>query len=409
MCLPLRRTRTSPTSLSTRRCFDTDGCSMPSLTTSSPTGDSAAAKKSRISRRRGSATALKASEVVVARATKRNIYSDIGICQGRKRGKKNRDQPAADTLRLVRVKILGSAAGGGFPQWNCACPNCRALRAGTFPGRARSQAQVAVAEDSRSWFLLGASPDLRAQIEANPVLHPREGVRQSPISGAVVANADIDHVLGLLLLRELQPLHLYATASLRRILSEDNSMFAMLQRVPGQLTWSDFTPGTTFPLLNSANEDSGLQCRALSLGTRYPAYVSPSRQRELAPGEASLGLRLESPAGKRLVYMPAVPEINDRLLEEFDSTDVLLFDGTFWSDDELIRVQGSGKTARQMGHMPVSSEQGSLRRLAQLRRPRKIYMHVNNTNPMLNEAGREYRLVQDSGWEIAEDGWEFDL
>jgi len=311
----------------------------------------------------------------------------------------------------MRVKILGSAAGGGFPQWNCGCAHCGAVRAGTFQGTARTQTQVAISAgvDARFWFLLGASPDLRAQIEAAPELHPREGVRQSPIAGAVLANADLDHVLGLLLLRELQPLRVYATNSIRRILTEDNSMFAMLQRVPGQVAWTAFKPGATFPVINAAGEDSGLHCRAVSLGAHYPAYVSERRQGELASGEASLGLIVESPTGKRLAYMPAVPQIDDALLKEFESADVLLFDGTFWSDDELIRVQGSGKTARQMGHVPVSSAYGSLNVLAGLRRPRKIFIHINNTNPMLNEAGPEYREVRAAAWEIAEDGWEFDL
>jgi pyrroloquinoline quinone biosynthesis protein B len=314
----------------------------------------------------------------------------------------------------MRVKILGSAAGGGFPQWNCGCANCSAVRAGNFQGKARSQAQIAISNDPHSWFLQGASPDLRAQIEATPELHPRAGVRQSPIAGAVLANADVDHVLGLLLLRELQPLRVYATNSIRRILTEDNSMFAMLQRVPGQVIWSAFEPGTTFPLLDPAGKDSGIRCGALSLGTHYPAYVSPARRDQLNPGQASLGLIVESPTGKRLAYMPAVPQIDDALpdgalLKEFAAADVLLFDGTFWSDDELIRIQGSGKTARQMGHVPVSSADGSLARLAGLRRPRKIYIHINNTNPMLNEAGPEYREVRAAGWETAEDGWEFDL
>jgi pyrroloquinoline quinone biosynthesis protein B len=309
----------------------------------------------------------------------------------------------------MRVNILGSAAGGGFPQWNCACPNCRTLRSGTFRGKARTQAQVAVSEDSRSWFLLGASPDLRAQIEATPELRPREGFRQSPIAGAVLANADIDHVLGLLLLRELQPLRVYATDAIRRILTEDNSMFAMLQRIPGQVSWTDFTPGTTFPLLGPDSKDSGLRCRALSLGTHFPAYVSGHRQSELKSGEASLGLIVEAPLGKRLAYMSAVPKIDDALMKELESADVVLFDGTFWSDDELIRIQSSGQTARQMGHVPVSAAEGSLSRLAGLRRPRKIYMHINNTNPVLNEAGPEYQQVRDAGWEIAEDGCQFDL
>ncbi|MFZ1158071.1 MAG: pyrroloquinoline quinone biosynthesis protein PqqB [Candidatus Sulfotelmatobacter sp.] len=314
----------------------------------------------------------------------------------------------------MRVKILGSAAGGGFPQWNCGCVNCRALRAGTFHGKARTQTQVAITQDGRSWFLLGASPDLRAQIEATPELHPRaqshgETPRQSPIAGVVLANADLDHVLGLLLLRELQPLRVHATASVRRILREDNTMFGMLQRVANQASWEDFTPGESFPLVGPAGEDSGLRGRAVSLGTHFPAYVSAARQGQLAPRESSMGLLIDSASGKRLAYMPAVPEIDEALLREFESADLLFFDGTFWSDDELIRTQGSGNRARQMGHVPVSSAEGSLKKLAGLRRPRKIYLHVNNTNPMLNESGADYRQVREAGWEIAEDGWQFDL
>jgi pyrroloquinoline quinone biosynthesis protein B len=317
----------------------------------------------------------------------------------------------------MRVKLLGTAAGGGFPQWNCACPNCRAVRAGTFPGKARTQTQVAISADSRSWFLLGASPDLRAQIEATPELHPspaltNQGPRHSPIAGVVLTNADVDHTLGLLLLRELQPLRVHATNPVHRILTEDNSMFAMLNRIPNQVTWTDFKPGVAFSLTDPTIEDSGIRCRALALGTHYPAYVSPRRQSELALAEASLGLIVESPSGKRLAYMPAVPQINDGLLEELDSADVLLFDGTFWSDDELIRIQGTGsnaQTAQQMGHVPVSSPEGSLAKLARLGRPRKIYLHINNTNPMLNEAVLEHRQVREAGWEIAEDGWQFDL
>jgi len=312
----------------------------------------------------------------------------------------------------MHVKILGSAAGGGFPQWNCACPNCRSLRAGTFHGKARTQAQVAISSDAERWFLLGTSPDLRAQIESTPELHPRatdESTRHSPICGAVLLNADIDHVLGLLLLRELQPLSAYATLSVRRILAEDNSMFVMLQRVDDQLKWTEIAIGETFSLLTPLGEDSGLRCRALSLGRHYPAYVSRRRQTELIRQEASLGLIVESPSGKWLAYMPAVPQIDDVLLKEASSADVLLFDGTFWSDDELIRIQGSGQTAEEMGHVPVSSPTGSLAQLAHLKCPRKIYMHINNTNPMLDESSAEYHEIRDAGWEIAEDGWQFEL
>jgi pyrroloquinoline quinone biosynthesis protein B len=307
----------------------------------------------------------------------------------------------------MQVKILGSAAGGAFPQWNCACANCRAVRSGTLRAKPRSQTQVAITEDGgRSWFLLGASPDLRAQIENTPELQPREGVRQSPISGVVLANADIDHVLGLLLLRELQPLRVHATASIRRILRENNSMFGMLQRVANQVTWTDFEPGKKFPLRNAQDEESGLHCTAWSLSEHYPAYVTAERQSRLAPGEASLGFIVESASGSRFAYMPAVPEISDALIEQFEACEVLLFDGTFWSDDELIRVQGSGQTARQMGHVPVEE---TLARLAGVRRPRKIFLHINNTNPMLDEASDQYCRVRDAGWAVAEDGWQFNL
>ena len=303
----------------------------------------------------------------------------------------------------MQIKILGSAAGGGFPQWNCACANCRAVRAAKFQGKARSQAQVAVSGDGKSWFLLGASPDLRSQIEATPALHPRNGIRQSPIAGAVLASADLDHVLGLLLLRELQPLRVFGTGSVLRILREDNSFFGMLNRIPKQVEWSEMLLGGPQRLTSASGEDSGLTCTPVSLGTRYPAYVKAARVQELEPEDAVLGLVIEV-NGKRLAYMSAVGKIDEKLLQLLDSVDVLLFDGTFWSEDELIRVESGGATAQQMGHIPVGGIDGSLWLLAHLKTPRKIFIHINNTNPMLDESGAEYRAVRDAGWEVAEDG-----
>jgi pyrroloquinoline quinone biosynthesis protein B len=308
----------------------------------------------------------------------------------------------------MQVLALGSGAGGGFPQWNCACRNCSALRAGTFRGKPRTQAQLAVCADGNAWFLLGASPDLRAQIEAVPQLQPSKGqLRQSPVTGVLLASAEVDHVLGLLSLRELQPLEVYSTPSIRRILREDNSIFRMLNRVPGQVQWVDIVPGQHF-WLQSGSEQS-LRCQAVSLVSKFPAYVPEPKLPELAAQEALLGLILDAPPGKRLGYFPAVPEVDENLLNILDSTDLLFFDGTFWSDDELIRVLGQGQTARQMGHIPVSGPYGSLERLASLQRPRKIFLHINNTNPMLDEAGEEYRALRAAGWEIAEDGWQFQL
>jgi len=309
----------------------------------------------------------------------------------------------------VRIEILGSAAGGGFPQWNCNCRNCHDLRSGTFSGKARTQTQIAVSNSSDSWFLLNASPDLRLQIEARAVLQPRHGRRDSPITGVVLTSADIDQIAGLLSLRELQPFRVYCTASLRRILQDDNSAFKMLNRVPDQVCWAQIRASETFPLLGAQGVESGLTCSVFSLGCRYPMYVSQERAEELNAEEALIGVILESDAGGRLAYMPAVPAVNDSLIERLESSDVVLFDGTFWTDDELIQIQGSGATAHEMGHVPVSSPDGTLKRLAGLRRPRKIFIHLNNTNPMLNEAGPEYRAVREAGWEIAEDGWSIEL
>jgi pyrroloquinoline quinone biosynthesis protein B len=309
----------------------------------------------------------------------------------------------------LRIEILGSAAGGGFPQWNCGCRNCQAIRAGTFQGKSRTQTQVAITNDGRSWFLLNASPDLRQQIETTSPLHPRSSGRDSPIAGVLLTSGDLDQITGLLSLRELQPFRIYCTASLRHILRQQNSVFAMLNRVPQQVTWTDVSPESSFPLVTVAGGDSGLCCEVFSLGSRYPVYVGDQSLAKLPPTEASLGLIVKSPSGARLAYLPAVSELDDRLLQRMETVDLLLFDGTFWSDDELIKVQGSGATAREMGHIPVSSEVGSLQKLKSLRRPRKIFVHVNNTNPMLDESSPQYREVRAAGWEVAEDGWHFDL
>jgi pyrroloquinoline quinone biosynthesis protein B len=309
----------------------------------------------------------------------------------------------------MRIKILGSAAGGGFPQWNCNCRHCKSFRAGTFRGSSRSQNQVAVSHDGHAWFLLNTSPDLRAQIEATPALHPQNVGRDSPIHGVLLTSGDIDQVAGLLSLRELQPYRIYCAPSIRRILQEDNSMFAMLNRVPDQVSWTEISSDGSFSLVTVAGKDSGICCTVFSLGSRYPAYVSPERRASLKPEEALLGLMMASSTGRRFAYMPAVPAVNESLLQRLETADLLLFDGTFWTDDELIRVQSSGSTAREMGHIPVSGAEGSLRMLSGLRHPRKVFVHVNNTNPMLDESGPEYREVRDAGWEVAEDGWHFDL
>ena len=306
----------------------------------------------------------------------------------------------------MRVKILGSAAGGGFPQWNCACSNCRGIRQGTFRGPARTQVQVAVSSDDTSWFLLSASPDLPRQIEAFPKLHPSSQSRNTPIGAFVLPGGDLDQILGLILLRESQPLRVYATPSIREIIMDNNIIFAMVRK---QITWEDITPGNEFELISVDGAKSGIRCLPFAVTGNYPHYVDARRASSLPQTDALLGLRLASATGKRLVYMPGAPSVERKWSDHLETSDLVLFDGTFWTDDELIRIQGSGRTATQMGHMPVSGPDGSLARLAHLQRPRKVYIHVNNTNPMLDENSPEHRRVLDAGWEIAHDGMDFAL
>jgi pyrroloquinoline quinone biosynthesis protein B len=272
--------------------------------------------------------------------------------------------------------------------------------------KARSQAQIAVSTDGLSWFLLGASPDLRSQIESCPELHPRNGSRTSPIAGVILAGADLDHTLGLLLLRELQPLQVYATDSVTQVLRDNNPMFRMLNRVPDQIRWQSIKPHQSFRLQTVSGENMGITCLPIPLSSRYPAYVHHSVP---DTGEAVIGLILTSDSGKRVAYFPNASETSADILKDLNSVDLLLFDGTFYTDDELIRVQGSGQRAREMGHVPVSGPDGSLSKLAALTRPTKMYIHINNTNPMLNEASDEYRAIREAGWELAEDGWQITL
>ena len=310
----------------------------------------------------------------------------------------------------MHLRILGSAAGGRFPQWNCGCANCVGVRGNaatnigkpTFAGKARTQAQLALSADGSSWFLAGASPDLAFQIESTSALHPHAR-RDSPIAGVVLASADLDHIIGLLLLRELQPLHVYAAPSILHILREENSMFGMLNRTEPQVVWTAVNSGSRFPLLDAAGKSLDLCCEAHPLGGRYPKYV---RSEDLSPEQATSALFFTSKTGKRIGYLPAVGKLDELLLAKLDDLDVLLFDGTFWSDDELTRLDPAAERAHQMGHVPVEE---SLRLLKNINVGRRIYIHINNTNPILNEAGPEHRAVRDAGWEVAEDNWHLEL
>lgn len=299
----------------------------------------------------------------------------------------------------MHLKMLGTAAGGGVPQWNCSCPLCALARFKPERVVPRLQLQAIVSRDGDQWYLLNASPDLRLQIECNPELHPRasDGARNSPIAGVILTSADLDQVLGLVLLREFQPLTVYATALVRKVL-EANSFFRMLQRVPNQLTWIVIQPGTKFEV-----GQTGLWCTPIALEGTLPLYA-----RELddgASGQAELGLVLEA-NGRRVAYTPALPHITAELLQVFTSCDAILVDGTFWSDAELSETHAGTPMARAIGHVPLSGADGTLALLSDLQVASKTLVHINNTNPILDSESPEHAAVIKAGWQIGFDGWQ---
>jgi pyrroloquinoline quinone biosynthesis protein B len=300
---------------------------------------------------------------------------------------------------MFKFKLLGTAAGGGSPQWNCSCTLCDLCRNHPQILGPRLQLQAAISADGESWFLINASPDLRVQIEANRELQPvaTRGKRNTPIQGIILTSADLDQVLGLLLLREFQPLTVYATALVRRTL-EANSFFRMLERVPNQLTWREIVPGKPFPV-----GDTGILCTPIPLAGTLPFYAKELDTHEA--GQASLGLVVEC-EGKRVAYTPALPEITDELLATFRSCDTVLMDGTFWSDAELTRTHSGTPMARDIGHIPMSGDDGTIALLADVNIPHKVYVHINNTNPVLDPRSPERKAAIDAGWQIGYDGWE---
>lgn len=308
----------------------------------------------------------------------------------------------------MRIRVLGSAAGGGFPQWNCICSNCGRFRRGTLKGKARSQTQLAIGINDR-WLLLDASPDLRWQIEATPGLTPKpsnpDQTRQTPILGVVLTCADLDRVLGILLLREFQPFTIYATASVRRVLTEDNSMFRMLHRLERQVLWQPIAPGETFEVAGIPE----VRCEPIAVPASYPEYVSSKRLSQLKRDEAVIGLRVEETnTGRKMLYCPSLPQIDNALLKSISGCDLLFADATFWENEELIQIRGN-RTAKEMGHIPVSGPEGSMERLQTMERPQKVYLHINNTNPILDEESAAFAEVHARGWRVAEDGMEFEL
>ena len=303
----------------------------------------------------------------------------------------------------MRIRVLGSAAGGGFPQWNCACENCSGLRAGSLRARARTQESVAVSADERHWFLLNASPEIRAQIESFPALHPR-APRHSPIAALLLTNGDLDHVLGLFCLRESQPLQIYATERVRSGLTEGNPLYRTLERFPGQATWHTLRIGELQPLALPDGSPSGLTLETLAVPGQPPLHL---RERYRAHAEDNVGLAIrETGSGSSLLYMSGAAAVTDAMRAYLDSATCVFFDGTFWSSDELIARGLGERRAEEMAHLPVGGASGSLALLKGLRAHAKLFIHINNTNPMLREDSPEHSAIVAAGWRVAHDGLE---
>jgi pyrroloquinoline quinone biosynthesis protein B len=310
----------------------------------------------------------------------------------------------------VKVRVLGSAAGGGAPQWNCGCSNCRGIRTGAIPAVARRQESVAVSEDGgadRPWVVLNASPEIRAQIESFPALWPTEP-RHSPIGGIVLTNGDLDHVLGLLSLRESHPITVFATEAVRRGFTEGNILYRTLERFEGQVTWRTLRLGEE-TALTPASAGSSLTVLPFPVPGKRPVHLEG---RGSDTPEDNIGLLVRAGSGdaaRTLAYVAAAGAWTPEIERHAASADAVFFDGTFWSSDELPAAGLGTKRAEQMAHLPVGGPGGGLSHLARLGGRRRVLIHINNTNPILRDDSPERAEVTSAGVEVAYDDMEMSL
>lgn len=297
--------------------------------------------------------------------------------------------------RLVAI-VLGSAAGGAFPQWNCRCPVCQLAWVGDERVRPRTQASIAVSGGDGRWTLLNASPDLGQQIRATSALHPKQGLRGSPIGAVVLTGAEIDQITGLLSLRESTPFTLYATPSSHAAVAA-NAMFGAL----GAMTRRAVNPGERFTLAGN------IEASLFTVPGKLPLYLEGDAPEIGTESAANVGIELQRD-GARLVFVPGAAAVTPSMRERFARADVVLFDGTLFTDDEMLQTGTGQKTGSRMGHMPIDGEGGSLLALGGLS-ARRIFVHINNTNPIQIIGSTERRKVEAAGWQVAEDGMEIIL
>ena len=300
---------------------------------------------------------------------------------------------------MMQIKILGSAAGGGFPQWNCNCAGCQAVRRGDNGVHLRTQSSLAIRVTSGAWFLVNASPDVRQQLEMLRDETPNT-IRSSPIAGVLLSDGEIDHTTGLMILRESsEPLQIYGTDIVRQALTEGFSLLRVLENYCG-VEWNVVEPGSVINL-------GDLEIETFLLPGTPPKYM---RDRISEEGNWVVGFTFRDCfTGGVATYAPALAELTPSIIERFESSNCILVDGTCWQNDELVKLGMSNRTALSMGHLPLSGENGSLKRLSQLSPKRKIFTHINNTNPILIERSPERQIVEAAGMEIGYDGLTIEL
>jgi pyrroloquinoline quinone biosynthesis protein B len=312
----------------------------------------------------------------------------------------------------MRIHVLGSAAGGGFPQWNCNHPNSRRAREKAFNARARTQSSIAVSNDGERWFLFNASPDLRQQINDNAILYPKHGLRHSPIQGAVLTNADVDHVTGLITLRESQPLTVYGTRRVQGVLA-DNKIFNVLN--PQFVKREVLTLEQPTELTNVDGSASGIVVVPFSVPGKVALWLEDATKGANfgSVEEDTVALEVRDTAGRtQFFYIPGCASMPAWLAARLRNAPLVLFDGTLWTDDEMIRDGVGIKTGQRMGHMSVNEpnpEIGTIAAFRDLNVRRKIFIHINTTNPILLEDSPQRAACAAAGWEVSHDGMEITL
>jgi pyrroloquinoline quinone biosynthesis protein B len=307
----------------------------------------------------------------------------------------------------VRIVVLGAGAGGGFPQWNSNAPACRRARSGDPAAKSCTQASIAVSADGESWFLLNAAPDLRAQIDANPVLWPKTGLRSSPIAGVVLTGGDVDAVAGLLTLRERHTFTLLATHEVQDVLAA-NSIFRVLAPdcVERQVLHLD-RPTT---LAGQGGTGGALTVTGFAVPGKVALWLEePGRVPEIGEDGRTIGLEIANERGKSCFFIPGCAAMTPALVQRLKGAALVFFDGTLWRDDEMIRMGVGAKTGQRMGHMSMAGPDGVIAAFASLGVARKVFLHINNTNPVLLADSAERAEAEAAGWTIAHDGMELTL